>query len=358
MPTQTTDWYYSQLPDILATLPASCTRLSLSLDHIQTDDDVQWYSIPAQVKVLSLRKLAWEVRTDTSQLQIVRLDDCDCDDVVLPNSLRELYMKNSVLPPVLNHGLRVSESGLKNNFVNKLPVTVKVLKLPHSYDYAITTLPPELEHLDVGKNFSGAICTLPDTVQQFIMQTADRSYKHSLAGKLPNGLKLLKVSTLKHSLGELPDNLVELHYSACRHALGALPSTLQTLHISGLRFNSSLGKLPQSLRELHMSKAYGFKHSLGELPKDLKVLTILAGSKCSLIRLAPTSSTRVVRESFEEHFDVPSYAVTRAVATIDVQPWGTESIADRQKVVKQIKSLLLNASKITAEDERLLRHMD
>jgi hypothetical protein len=287
-------YYFKNMNNILNALPVNCTTLSLSRRCVQSDATVQWLAIPPHITVLTLRKVAWKLDTDTSQLEIVRLHDCDCDDMVLPKSVRELYMTKSLQLPKLNYGLRVldlSLSRLTEDFVNTLPVTVTVLKLPKRY---ITTLPPKLEHLDVGYQFTQTVCKLPSTLVAFVMQRSDTVYPHSLAGKLPNGLQALAISTLTQSLSALPYCLQELHYMKCTAALETLPRTLRKLYIDGLKFNKPLGLLPATLSELHLGNAPAFRHKLEILPAALKMLKLHINYKQPLVGSAAT--TKVVRE--------------------------------------------------------------
>jgi hypothetical protein len=207
-------YYSNNMYIILKDLTLKCTTLSLSRRHVQTKARLERLDIPSQIKVLKLEKIAWDVHTQSSQLEIVRLNECDCKGVVLPITVRQLYITKSLRLPTLNYGLKVldlSKSDITTDYVNTmLPVTVRVLKLPKQYRYAITSLPPTLTYLDVGQQFTQKICRLPSTLQTFVMQLSHTEYTHSLAGKLPNGLRMLVVNALTHSLGALPSCLEQL----------------------------------------------------------------------------------------------------------------------------------------------------
>jgi hypothetical protein len=111
--------------------------------------------------------------------------------------------------------LDLSKSGIIRGLKGSIPDTVKILKLPDAYTGTVGVLPVSLAYLDLGYKYTRAIKRLPCTLKYFMMKRKagfDRDvYKHSLKDILPNGLHVLRVSSLRHSLGVLPTELKELH---------------------------------------------------------------------------------------------------------------------------------------------------
>eukprot|EP00953_Heterococcus_sp_UTEX-ZZ885_P006760 4125-Heterococcus_DN1.PRE.1 len=332
----TTGYYSNNMYSILKDLPSNCTTLSLSRRNVQIKARLERHLIPSQIKVLKLEKIAWDVYTESSQLEIVRLHECDSKNVILPITVRKLYITKSLRLPTLNYGLKVldlSKSDITTDFVyTMLPVTVRVLKLPKQDRYAIKKLPPTLVYLDVGQQFTQRIvCTLPSTLQTFVMHRSMTHYTHSLTGKLPNGLKTLIVNALLHSLGTLPSCLEQLYYSNCTAALPALPRTLRKLYISSSRFNAPLGKLPVTLTELDLGTATAFKQQLEALPVALKTLTLHAEYQQPLLQLATTTKVIGVRLHADQRTTVQRtrMILPRGIAVL------TQAAADEQLELRE-----------------------
>jgi hypothetical protein len=230
-------------------------------------------------------------------------------DIQLPSSLRSVravglgYRQQL---PALPNGLQtldLSASGMYYSLANMMiPDTVRTLKLPHHYSSSIQRLPSKLEHLDTGYSYYDPLGVLPNTLQTLAIKRTpclyDSSYLHTL-GVLPQGLKVLKVSSMKRSLGTLPDSVEVLHCENQKNPLGTLPASLKVLHIDGMEFNEDLGTLPDTLQELNLGRAFGFKKPLGALPQSLKKLVLHTDYRSPLQR-RPAHCV-VVRENSERH---------------------------------------------------------
>jgi hypothetical protein len=297
---------------LLSMIPKTCTTVNLIYTHrAKYSNTLLAHTVPDHIKVLTARNVQLTL-TPGSQLTTLHLDSCDNSNTLqLPTTLKELYVTNSIQLPVLPSKLTVldmSKSGITEGLSGLIPDTVQTLKLPDDYTKTIGILPIALVYLDLGYKYTHPIERLPSTLKHFSLKRKSKDnrgvynvYKHSLDGILPNGLEVLHVSSLRHSLGVLPRELKELHYSCSDHSLGVLPRSLEVLHIESTGFNSSLGQLPESLTELNISKAHAFNKPLGTLPITLKKLHLHEDYLWKQF-LATTSSTLAcIRQSTDRY---------------------------------------------------------
>jgi hypothetical protein len=311
--------YSAALQTVLAQLPATCTSIEISMAREARNARLQSVVIPPQVQALTVCNVDWRLPLNaTSQLTVLTIDSCDSSTMQLPESLRELYVKNTTALPQLPHTLSVldlTESGFTGSLVNLIPAGLKTLKLPKHYNNSIGTLPIGLQHLDVGLRYMQQLEVLPTSLTHFIMKREATCslglYQYSLAELLPDSLKVLRVSSLRYSLGALPTSLSELYYSCCDRALRQLPPSLTVLHIDSIGFNSSLKQLPAALCELNLSRAYAFNKPLGTLPVSLQKLYLHTEYAQQLEQL-PAAAV-CIRQSLPDHAAVRS-ALHAAVA--------------------------------------------
>eukprot|EP00953_Heterococcus_sp_UTEX-ZZ885_P039919 20425-Heterococcus_DN1.PRE.1 len=312
---------------LLSMIPQTCTTVNLIYAYrAKYNGTLLTHTVPDHIKVLTARNVQLALTPD-SQLTTLHLDSCDNSNTLrLPTTLKELYVMNSIQLPVLPSKLSVldlSKSGITEGLSGLIPDTVQTLKLPDDYTDTIGILPVALVYLDLGYKYKHQIEQLPSTLKHFSLKRqadCDRGlYRHSLDGVLPNGLEVLRVSSLRHPLGVLPFELKKLYYSCCEHSLGVLPSTLKVLQIDSMGFNSSLGQLSEALYELNLSRAYAFDKPLETLPNILKQLYLHINYQQPLVG---GSSTMVcIRQSIDNHDTVRAQLVAAAAIVAPVNPF-------------------------------------
>eukprot|EP00953_Heterococcus_sp_UTEX-ZZ885_P039921 20426-Heterococcus_DN1.PRE.2 len=288
-----------KIDQLLGMVPKTCTAVNLMYTYrAKYSDALVAHTIPDHIKVLTARNVQL-VLTPDSQLTKLHIERCrKSNRLQLPTTLQELCVANSIRLPVLPQKLSVldlSKSAITRGLSGLIPDTVQTLKLSDYYTDTIGTLPVALVYLDLGYMYTQPIERLPSTLKHFSLKRKANDdiglYEHSLDGILPDGLQVLHISSLAHSLGVLPRELQELYYECSVHSLGVLPRSLRVLQIDSMGFNSSLGQLPESLTEVDISKAYAFTKPLGTLPVTLKKLYIHMDYDQHI--LATTSSTLV-----------------------------------------------------------------
>ena len=136
--------------------------------------------------------------------------------------------------------------GKFNQPLNKLPVSLRKLKVPRNFSYKIEYFPPDLQELTICSDYNYELNNLPAGLIELYLYN-DTNYNFD---NLPNSLKILRAGNRDIKIIILPLNLKELILPRYHlYKIEVFPPNLEKLQLS-YYYNFSLNNLPNKLIKL------------------------------------------------------------------------------------------------------------
>ena len=155
-----------------------------------------------------------------------------------------------------------------NKTLNKLPISLKIIKLPRNFNHKIDFFPPNLEILIIFSNYNYELDNLPEGLLELHLFN-NTNYDLS---NLPNTIKILQTGNRDIKINILPANLEKL--------------ILPRYHLYKIDI------FPQNLKHVQLSYYYNF--DISNLPNNLQKLIIAGGP-------------REYQEDDDNYYDFPEF---------------------------------------------------
>jgi hypothetical protein len=144
-------------------------------------------------------------------------------------------------------------SGIFNQNLNKLPLSLKIIKIPRNFNHKIDFFPPNLEILIIFSNYNYELNNLPEgLLELYLFNTTNYNLDN-----IPNSIKILVCGNRDIKINFLPYSLEKL--------------VLTRYHLYKIEV------FPPNLKKVHLSYYYNF--DISNLPNGLTHLTIAGGPR-------------------------------------------------------------------------------